>query len=85
MDRDETSDALHAQDGVIWIDLVEPVANEQSFLRGLGLHPLVVDDVLEEVLHPKVDVCPGYLFLVARGVAPPTERRACWRPSSLMS
>jgi magnesium transporter len=70
LDREDAAGVLHGTDGVVWVDLVEPVANEQGFLRSLGLHPLVVGDVLEEELHPKVDTYPEYLFLVAHGVNP---------------
>lgn len=70
LDPAEATDVIHQPTGLVWVDLVEPVDDESGFLRTLGLHHLVVDDLIEEELHPKLDVYPDYLFLVAHGVDP---------------
>ena len=51
---------------VLWIDIMCPGTVEEQLLRdGLGFHPLAVEDCLRGRQRPKLDLYPGYIFLVA--------------------
>jgi magnesium transporter len=48
-----------------WIDLdCEPEESARALLEPLGIHPLVLDDMVSEVNRPKVDDYGSYLYLV---------------------
>jgi magnesium transporter len=56
-----------AQDGpgAVWIDIdSEPAATVGGLLAPLGIHPLVIEDMVVEVNRPKVDSYGSYLYLV---------------------
>lgn len=56
--------------GVCWLDVEAPTAQEQQVLRdpALGLHPLIVEDMLDDVHLPKVEVQDPWLLLVVHGL-----------------
>ncbi len=48
-----------------WIDIEAPTEEEMEMLRALpDLHPLSIEDALEQILQPKVEFFPGYIFLI---------------------
>lgn len=59
---------LEPKDGEFaWIGLVEPTADEMNKLKLMfGLHPLAVEDALNGLQVPKVDVYGEQLFVVAK-------------------
>lgn len=51
--------------GVAWIDLdSEPDETTLAALQPLGIHPLVLEDIVEDINRPKVDDYGGYLYIV---------------------
>ncbi len=57
--------ACRGQGGYVWIDLVDPTAADLGALAGpLGLHPLAIEDCLDEDQVPKVEDYPGHTFLL---------------------
>jgi magnesium transporter len=61
----ELSEALAAEQGVAWIDLVDPQRDELEQLADiLHLHHLVVEDILERNERAKVEVSDEYVHLV---------------------
>jgi len=63
----EPADALAAlgRGGYAWIDLdCEDEASARSTLAPLGIHPLVLEDMVMEINRPKVDNYGDYLYLV---------------------
>jgi magnesium transporter len=51
--------------GAVWIDFEdEPERAVTSVLEPLGIHPLVIEDLVAEVNRPKVDSYGHYLYLV---------------------
>jgi magnesium transporter len=65
---DDISDLLEAQT-LFWLDATVRDEPLRALLSDkLKLHPLVVEDVLQERLHPKVEDFGEYLYLVVHGV-----------------
>jgi magnesium transporter len=63
----EPAEALAALErgACVWIDLdCEDEASARRTLEPLGIHPLVLDDMVREVNRPKVDNYGSYLYLV---------------------
>jgi magnesium transporter len=53
----------------IWIDVVDPTAEELTGLqRSLGLHELSVEDSIRWGQRPKVEFYPDYVFVVLHGL-----------------
>ena len=51
--------------GAVWIDLEdEPEAAVRGLLAPLGIHPLVLEDLVVDVNRPKVDGYGSYLYVV---------------------
>ena len=49
---------------VLWLDLLDPdLADLQIVQREFGLHPLAVEDAVEDHQRPKVDRYPNHLFM----------------------
>jgi hypothetical protein len=66
---DDISDLLEAQT-LFWLDATVRDEPLRALLSDkLKLHPLVVEDVLQERLHPKVEDFGEYLYLVVHGGA----------------
>jgi magnesium transporter len=54
---------------VVWFDLCEPTAEDLKSISGeLGLHPLAVEDAVQEHQRPKVDRYATHLFVTAYAV-----------------
>ena len=68
---DDIGSILRAQKGVLWVDFAEtPPEYARPILEDLfGLHPLAVEDALEEKHTAKVDDWGEYLCLVFKAVA----------------
>ncbi len=62
--------ALRATAGMLWIDVVGLADQDeiQSIAGQFGLHPLAVEDIINNHQRPKVDAYDGYLFVVFRMV-----------------
>jgi len=54
----------------LWVDLVEPTAEEaQAILGGtFHFHPLSIEDALSAIHHPKVEPYDRYLYLILHGI-----------------
>jgi len=51
--------------GFVWLDYIQPAREELSLLiEPLGLHPLSIEDCMDDNLVPKVDDYPRYTFLI---------------------
>ena len=60
----DISDHLEANDGVIWLDLCCPNAQQLSVLETeFGLHKLAIEDALSEGQRTKLDRYRTHLFL----------------------
>jgi len=65
----DISDHLRNQDAVVWLDLRDPdPADLEVLSEEFGLHPVAVEDAVEEHERPKLDRYSNYLFLAAYGV-----------------
>ena len=64
----EISDHLAEETVIIWLDLRDPDREDLAVLSDeFGLHPLAVEDAVNEHQRPKLDRYRGYLFLNAYG------------------
>ena len=64
---DETYQACRDQNGVAWIGLYKPTAEEfESVAQEFGLHILSVEDALDAHQRPKLERYGGTLFVVLR-------------------
>ena len=64
----EISDHLADEGVTIWLDLRDPDRDDLAVLSDeFGLHPLAVEDAVNEHQRPKLDRYRGYLFLNAYG------------------
>jgi magnesium transporter len=53
----------------VWADVQQPDAADADTLRTLfNIHPLAVQDAIEELQHPKVEAYPGLLYVVLHGI-----------------
>jgi magnesium transporter len=61
---------LRAESGVrVWADVTEPTESDGRVLQTVfGLHPLAVQDAIETVNNPKVELFPGVLHAVLHGI-----------------
>lgn len=62
--------ALESRQGLLWVDVVAPTADDGRFMEStFGFHHLAVEDCLSPRLHsPKVDDFGEHLFILAHGV-----------------
>ena len=59
------AEAAARDGGYVWVDLQDPSREQLAALAGpLGLHPLSVEDCLDEAGLPKIDDYPGHSFLL---------------------
>jgi magnesium transporter len=66
----DVSDHLADTSAVVWFDLCEPSAADlESISEELGLHPLAVEDAVQEHQRPKLDRYASHLFVTAYSVA----------------
>lgn len=62
----DISDHLAEPDTVVWLDLEDPDVDDlQVVVEELGLHPLAVEDAVNDRQRPKVDRYTDHLFLNA--------------------
>src|SRR5450631_3557497 len=51
--------------GYVWMDLRDPTREElDAVARPLGIHPLAVEDCLDEQQIPKIEDYPGHTFIL---------------------
>ncbi len=64
------SEALKAQEVVVWVNVEAPTPEDGDFLsRTFGFHPLSIEDCISPKLRPpKLDDFGTYLFLVVHGI-----------------
>lgn len=63
--------------GLLWLDLYRPDASELDLLReGFRFHPLAVEDCALPSELPKLELYPGYAFLIVHGLALGGQARA---------
>jgi len=73
------SDALASVDDLLWIDVVEPSAEDILLLKEeFHFHPLALEDVTRGHHRPKLDQYDGYIFMVFYGLDS-EEGRPCLR------
>ena len=61
-------------DAVLWLDLYDPDENDLSAVAGeFGLHPLAIEDAVQDHERPKLDRYPNSLFLNVYAVDVSTE------------
>jgi magnesium transporter len=66
---DQLSEHLEEPGSVVWVDLMEPRADELSLIADeLGLHALAVEDAIHPHQRPKLDRYPDHAFLSAYAV-----------------
>jgi magnesium transporter len=64
-DLDEISESLKRDENLIWLDLVDPSADDLEVLRReFDLHPLAIEDAQTAHERPKIEAYPNYLFLI---------------------
>jgi magnesium transporter len=65
-DVERISDLLDEDQAVVWLDLLQPSrADLEVLVEELGLHPLAIDDAINEHQRPKLDRYKDHLFLSA--------------------
>jgi magnesium transporter len=65
----EVSDHLADDSAIVWFDLCKPTAEELGTIsEELGLHPLAVEDAVQEHQRPKLDRYESHLFVTAYAV-----------------
>ncbi len=63
-------------DSVLWVDLASPTDEESYVLTSdFRFHPLVIEDVLSEMSHPKVDDYDNYVFTIVQVLGPPIQEQ----------
>ena len=63
------SEHLKDKEAVVWLDLRDPDRADLSVLsEEFGLHPLAIEDAVDEHERPKLDRYRDYMFLTAYGV-----------------
>jgi magnesium transporter len=66
----DVSDHLADDSATVWFDLCRPTADELvTIAEELGLHPLAVEDAVNEHQRPKLDRYASHLFVTAYAVA----------------
>jgi magnesium transporter len=71
---DDISEHLKDPTAVVWLDLRDPDREDLAVLKSeFGLHPLAVEDAVQEHERPKLDRYRSHLFMTAYGVQLSTE------------
>ncbi|MEU8813391.1 magnesium transporter CorA family protein [Actinoplanes sp. NPDC048796] len=69
---------------VLWVDLLQPEAADLQSIAGVfNLHPLAVEDALENHERPKLDRYPNHIFLNVYGVDVATGNPATFGKTEL--
>ena len=73
--REDLVQAAAAKRGALWLDLKDAGADEVALLTEVfKLDPLAIEDIVDEIHHPKVDDYGSYIYLSVHGVLPGSER-----------
>lgn len=56
-------------DGYVWVDVVQPQDDEAEVLAELGVHPMAIEDMLEDRHLPKLDAFGEELALTVHGLS----------------
>ena len=73
--KEEILSAAAAPKGVLWLDLTDPVQDDIDLLSDpFKLDPLAIEDIVDEIHHPKVDDYGDYIYLSVHGIRPGSER-----------
>jgi magnesium transporter len=71
---DDISEHLKDPTAAVWLDLRDPDREDLGVLKAeFGLHPLAVEDAVQEHERPKLDRYRSHLFMTAYGVQLSTE------------
>ena len=66
VDSADISRAVHDDEGLIWVDLVDPTdADLECLQQEFALHPLAIEDVRHRFQRPKLEQYPTHTFIVA--------------------
>ena len=66
VDSADISHAVLEDDGLLWVDVVDPSDDDLECLqREFGLHPLAIEDVRHRFQRPKLEQYPTHTFIVA--------------------
>jgi len=69
-DLSKISDCLADPSNTVWLDALDPSAEEMSLLaEEFGFHPLAIEDYFTPHPRPKIDEFPGYYFIVVHSVS----------------
>jgi magnesium transporter len=70
MDRVEPQWLDPASGVTLWVDVVQPTAEEGQHLLAdtFHFHPLSVEDALSEAHHPKIEPYERYLYIILHGI-----------------
>lgn len=64
-DLNEAIVLLNSNDGYVWFDYIDPSREELSeLIEPLGLHPLSIEDCVDETQVPKMDDFPTYTLII---------------------
>jgi magnesium transporter len=73
--REDVVEAAAATRGALWVDLRDAGPDEISLLTdAFKLDPLAVEDIVDEIHHPKVDDYGHYIYVSVHGILPGSER-----------
>lgn len=74
--QDQLATAVRDSQTRLWIDLVDPTAEESNWVLNelFHFHPLAIEDAVQDVHVPKVDDYSSYLYLVFHTVGLGDER-----------
>jgi magnesium transporter len=62
---------------VVWADVSSPTADDAAVLREVfGLHALAVEDAIQEMQFPKIELYPNVLYVVLHGIDFQPERHS---------
>ncbi len=57
--------AAAGNEGYVWLDYYQPTKEELSeLIEPFRLHPLSIEDCVDEIQIPKIDDYPGYTFML---------------------
>jgi magnesium transporter len=57
-------------DVTLWVDVIQPTAEvgQRLLIDTFKFHPLSVEDALSDIHHPKIELYPGYLYVILHGI-----------------
>ena len=73
-DLADISEILHEQESFVWLDVLDPSANDLDVLaREFGLHPLAIEDAVTADQRPKIESYDTYWFIVVDAATAPGQ------------